>query len=153
MYSSLFTNFKPSHIWEDFIDLLDSFFDLHQIIHSFWRLTENNNWGLGGHLSSFIEVLNSSCSLHSLFFLFHILHLNKICLQKVLQSTIIIDCSLQNLTSQFNRCVGSLDRRTGLFKCVSVRPVKPTEQQKLIAVLLELSYKTMQENLAALKEE
>ncbi|XP_067034149.1 spermatogenesis-associated protein 22-like isoform X3 [Acropora muricata] len=54
---------------------------------------------------------------------------------------------------QMHRCVGSLDRRTGHFKCVSVRPVKPTEQQKLIAVLLELSYKTMQENLAALKED
>lgn len=134
--------------------VLDSFFDLHQIIHSFWRLIENNNWGLGGHLSSFIEVLNSSCSLHWFFFFFTYNYiLNKICLQKVLQSTIIIDCSLQNLTSQFNRCVGSLDRRTGLFKCVSVRPVKPTEQQKLIAVSLELSYKTMQENLAALKED
>lgn len=29
------TNFKRSHIWEDFMDLLNSFFDPHQIIHSF----------------------------------------------------------------------------------------------------------------------
>ncbi|XP_044171157.1 spermatogenesis-associated protein 22-like isoform X2 [Acropora millepora] len=55
---------------------------------------------------------------------------------------------------QMHRCVGSLDRRNwASSNVVSVRPVKPTEQQKLIAVLLELSYKTMQENLAALKED
>lgn len=50
------------------------------------------------------------------------------------------------------RCVGYLDRKRGNFNCVSVRPVKQTELQAMMS-FLQASQRTMQQQLAALKED
>ncbi|XP_078363335.1 uncharacterized protein LOC144647412 isoform X1 [Oculina patagonica] len=64
-----------------------------------------------------------------------------------------MDRQLPRLTrGQMHRCVGSLDRKTGNFDCVSVRPVRQTELQ-VMTVFLEASQLAMQQQVTTLKED
>ncbi|XP_033628311.1 uncharacterized protein LOC117290865 [Asterias rubens] len=62
------------------------------------------------------------------------------------------DRPLVKLTKdQWLRCMGSLDGRSGLFRCVSVRPATPAEQ-KVMTTLITTSGSVMKERLASVQE-
>ncbi|XP_038054637.1 spermatogenesis-associated protein 22-like [Patiria miniata] len=62
------------------------------------------------------------------------------------------DRSLPKLTrDQWLRCMGSMEQKSGLFRCVSIRPASQAERQVMTS-LIAASSSTMRERLAAEQE-